>query len=99
MDSANKYYRKCESPDHEFKDCSKKISTNPYRSLYECFKLEQYRPSRSHILTHIYNNKSYTEAAYSKPPTHNKSLSNNIQNKSTSFPKNSEVIPILIKKV
>ena len=40
MGPADKHCRKCGSPDHEFKDCSKKISTNPYKPLYERFKPE-----------------------------------------------------------
>src|SRR4051794_40792435 len=99
MDPADKHCRKCGSPDHEFKDCSKKTSTNPYKPLYERFKPEQYRLSRPRMSINTQNNMSYAQATYSRLPTNNKSPSNNDQNRTMSPSGNDEAILKLQKRV
>ena len=41
------YSHSCDAPGYEFKDCSNRKPANPYKLLYDRFKLEQYRPPRT----------------------------------------------------
>jgi hypothetical protein len=47
MEPSTKHCRQCGAPGHEFKDCTNRKPSNPYKPLYDRFKPEPYHPPRN----------------------------------------------------
>src|SRR5215216_1232235 len=67
MEPSTKYCRSCGAPGHEFKDCTNRKPSNPYRSLYDRFKPEPYRPPRNNTFNNFKDATLYINALKNTP--------------------------------